>query len=104
MNCTVCHQPVTLHPSAAERAAKYGGSASDYVRLFPMHADCVIRERSKPMKDKRVNELPATFQELEMLRLRQMELRCYGKHSGYRPHVDKINKLTEAELRQLLEP
>jgi hypothetical protein len=47
MNCTICHKPIVLSPSASERAAKYGGSPSDYARLFDTHADCLISKRSR---------------------------------------------------------
>ena len=47
MNCTICHKPIVLSPSASERAAKYGGSPSDYIKLFDTHADCLISKRSK---------------------------------------------------------
>jgi hypothetical protein len=32
--CTACSGPLTLSPSAKDRAAKYGGKPSDYSRLF----------------------------------------------------------------------
>lgn len=47
MNCTICGKPIVLAPSAAERAAKYGGKPSDYSRLFREHADCVLRKRKE---------------------------------------------------------
>lgn len=46
-NCTICHKPVVLVPSATERAAKFGGRPSDYTRLFTTHADCTVRQRSE---------------------------------------------------------
>lgn len=45
MNCTICHKPIKLVPSASERAAKYGGKPSDYSRLFTTHAECAIAKR-----------------------------------------------------------
>ena len=46
MNCTICHKPVILNPSATERANKYGGSPQDYIKLFPTHSDCAIAKRN----------------------------------------------------------
>jgi len=46
MNCTICGKPVTLIPSASERAAKYGGKASDYTAIFTAHAQCTIDKRN----------------------------------------------------------
>lgn len=51
MNCTICGKPIVLHPSAAERARRYGGSASDYTKLFTTHADCTVEKRSKEAID-----------------------------------------------------
>jgi hypothetical protein len=42
MKCTICKKPIVLRPSAAERAAKFGGKPGDYTRLFTTHADCAI--------------------------------------------------------------
>jgi hypothetical protein len=47
MNCTYCGKPVTLVPSAAERAQKYGGKPSDYTRLFPNHSACSVAARER---------------------------------------------------------
>ena len=47
MNCNYCKKPVILVPSAAERAAKYGGKAKDYTNLFPYHSQCLIGARAK---------------------------------------------------------
>lgn len=47
MNCTICAKPITLVPSATERAKKYGGKPSDYTKLFTEHAQCVIDKRSR---------------------------------------------------------
>lgn len=48
MNCTICHKPIVLTPSAAERAAKdvSGKSASYYIKLFTSHNACYIAKRS----------------------------------------------------------
>lgn len=42
-----CGKPVTLFPSASERARKFGGTPQDYIKLFPNHADCVIKKRQQ---------------------------------------------------------
>ena len=47
MNCTICAKPVILIPSAAERAAKHGGKASDYTKLFTSHPQCFIEKRER---------------------------------------------------------
>lgn len=48
MNCSICHKPVVLNPSAAERAQKHGDHpASYYTALFTEHADCTLRKRSE---------------------------------------------------------
>jgi hypothetical protein len=46
MNCTICGKPITLMPSAAERARKFGGKPSDYTKLFTEHASCTVEKRS----------------------------------------------------------
>lgn len=51
MNCTICHQPVVLVPSAAERARKRGETPAFYTRLFTTHADCEIAKRSQSSID-----------------------------------------------------
>jgi hypothetical protein len=45
MDCTICHKPIILVPSAAERARRYGGKPSDYSRLFTTHAECTLAKR-----------------------------------------------------------
>jgi hypothetical protein len=45
-NCTLCRKPIELVPSAAERAKKFGGKPSDYVKLFTEHAVCVLLKRA----------------------------------------------------------
>ena len=47
MKCTICGKPITLVPSARERAAKYGGKPSDYTKLFSEHAECVAAKRER---------------------------------------------------------
>lgn len=47
MNCTICGKPIVLIPSAAERAKKFGGKASDYTKLFTAHAQCTIDKRNR---------------------------------------------------------
>jgi hypothetical protein len=47
MNCTICNKPVVLIPSANERANKYGGTPSDYTKLFTTHPDCALRKRKR---------------------------------------------------------
>ena len=46
MNCTICHKPVELIPSAKERARKHGGKASEYIAMFSSHAECFVAKRS----------------------------------------------------------
>lgn len=50
MNCTICGLPVVLSPTAAERAARYGGKPSDYTKLFTEHARCALDKRSADTK------------------------------------------------------
>ena len=45
-NCTICGKPITLYPSAFERARKFGGNPSDYTAICTEHASCVIAKRS----------------------------------------------------------
>lgn len=47
MNCTLCDKPVVLHPTAAQRAERYGGTPRDYTILFPRHADCELKAREQ---------------------------------------------------------
>lgn len=47
MNCTICSKPITLVPSAAERAKKYGGTPGDYTRLFAEHTECALAKRER---------------------------------------------------------
>lgn len=46
MNCTICHKPIILVPSAQERAKKYGGKPSDYTKLFTMHSECYLKKNA----------------------------------------------------------
>lgn len=61
MNCKICGKPVVLVPSAAERAAKYGGSAKDYIALFTTHAVCYVAKRRKEVGElmRRLTNEPA---------------------------------------------
>lgn len=56
MNCKHCGKPITLVPSAQERARKFGGEAKDYTELFQYHTACTLELRaqsiSKLMKEK----------------------------------------------------
>ena len=47
MNCTICGKKIELWPPATERAKKFGGQPSDYIKLFTEHAQCVIDKRNK---------------------------------------------------------
>lgn len=47
MACQYCNKPVVLVPSAAERAKRFGGKASDYTAMFPDHAACAIKHREQ---------------------------------------------------------
>jgi hypothetical protein len=46
MVCKYCNMPVVLVPSAAERAKKFGGKASDYTRIFAEHSHCALNARN----------------------------------------------------------
>jgi hypothetical protein len=50
MKCTICGKEIKLIPSAAERARKFGGKASDYTKLFTEHAECTIAKRNNEYK------------------------------------------------------
>jgi hypothetical protein len=43
--CTICHKPITLSPSAKERAERHGGSPSDYTNIFTTHSQCELDKR-----------------------------------------------------------
>ena len=51
MNCTLCNKPVVLHPTAAQRAERYGGTPRDYIILFPRHADCELKARERATQE-----------------------------------------------------
>lgn len=51
MDCTICGRPVTLAPSASERARKFGGKPSNYAALFTAHASCIVEKRSAESRD-----------------------------------------------------
>lgn len=46
-NCTICQKPITLVPSANERAKKYNGEPSDYTNLFTEHSECALAKRKR---------------------------------------------------------
>ena len=50
MNCYICGKPVVLVPSAKERAKKYGETPAYYTRLFPAHAECVLKKRDEEVR------------------------------------------------------
>lgn len=45
--CRICGQPIILKPSAEERAIRYGGVPSDYIKMFDAHSSCALAERSQ---------------------------------------------------------
>ena len=45
--CKLCGAPIILKPSAEERAIKYGGVPSDYLKLFDTHTGCALKKRSE---------------------------------------------------------
>lgn len=49
MNCTICHKPIVLIPSAEARAASdvTGKTAKYYRNLFTTHSDCQIAKRNQ---------------------------------------------------------
>ena len=49
MNCSICQKPITLSPSASERAAKdvTSKSAAYYTSLFRTHVDCEMEKRKR---------------------------------------------------------
>lgn len=51
MTCRHCQKPVVLHPTAAQRAERYGGTPREYTLLFPNHADCVVKAREQEAID-----------------------------------------------------
>lgn len=53
MRCTECGLPITLIPSAIERAAKdiAGNPPSFYTKLFTIHAQCQIDKRNKGVSE-----------------------------------------------------
>ena len=51
MNCSICNKPIILIPSAAERARKSGGTASDYTRLFTTHTYCQLAKNKTDLSD-----------------------------------------------------
>lgn len=53
MNCTICHKPIVLVPSAEERAAKdvTGKSAAYYRGLFTTHTECQLKARAEGVSE-----------------------------------------------------
>ena len=47
MKCSICGKEIILVPSAKERAKRYGGKPSDYIKLFTEHPGCLIQKREK---------------------------------------------------------
>lgn len=47
MKCKFCNKDIVLIPSASERAKRYGGKPSDYVKLFTSHPACAIEQQNK---------------------------------------------------------
>lgn len=80
MNCTICHKPITLIPSAAERARKFGLTAEHYTKLFAEHAQCTI--------DKRAREVS------ELVARRNMETFTGQVVRGESPEFYAVNKFT----------
>ena len=50
-DCTICHKPIVLTPTAKERATKFGGKPSDYTNLFPTQSACFIAKRSADTRE-----------------------------------------------------
>lgn len=46
MKCTLCGKEIVLVPSASERAEKFGGKPSDYIKLFTTHGACAVAKRN----------------------------------------------------------
>jgi hypothetical protein len=51
MKCSICNKPITLIPSATERAKKYGGNVADYARLFTTHTECQLARNKASLSD-----------------------------------------------------
>lgn len=53
MNCSICGKPVTLVPSAQERAKKdvCGNPASYYTAILTTHADCALAQSRQETSD-----------------------------------------------------
>lgn len=49
MKCSICNKEITLVPSAAERAKKYGNTAAHYTSLFTYHNDCFLKKHDRDM-------------------------------------------------------
>ena len=70
--------------------------------MFPNHTDCELKQRSEPLPPVAVEDLPPTFQSLEMLRLRQQAAKTFGTDAGSRQTAEYVNRLPEAALRAML--
>jgi len=49
--CTICKKPITLVPSARERAEKFGGTPASYTALFTTHTHCFLQKRATDTKE-----------------------------------------------------
>jgi len=98
MKCAACGSPIILAPSATERAARYGGKASDYSKLFTTCTPCHIKSWYPTRTRVEVRELPPIMQNLEMLRMRQRVCKAYGAEGGSREVAERVNGMTEEEL------
>lgn len=56
--CDICGEPIHLTPTAQERARRYGGKASDYEALFPVHSRCQIEKRKQDTSELIAREYP----------------------------------------------
>ena len=51
MKCSICGEKIVLIPSAAERAKKYGGKPSDYIKIFREHTECALKKREADTRE-----------------------------------------------------
>jgi len=51
MKCLHCGKPVTLLPTATERARACGGTPESYERIFTYHSRCTLELRAKGVSD-----------------------------------------------------
>lgn len=66
--CKLCGAPIILKPSAEERAIKYGGVPSDYIKLFDTHTGCALKKRSEETAQL-VQEINRDFEKRQALRV-----------------------------------